>query len=300
MAKGSNEDTGEGTHLEQTSRALVFSPEATVIDPDTNRLTPEGANRRTFKYKGDLIASPKNRTKGSAVSCEYGGLHHSGPATSVLRPEGADPIATCDLHTKHHLTKIDPNTYSEPLDDHEAYKVERANKQDEGLFRTEDWVHQHVGNDFPWSQRKKETRGPGRPGKDKDESITESESAPLPPRAHIRAAHNAMAFAVENGTQAGPNFEAYLHHAIHTGGLTVPEAKTALIHGARSYEKQQGITSVVAPRPRTEILSALEETRGGSAAGDRDATFREAAGLMEDTGSSTARETKKYRGSTSE
>jgi hypothetical protein len=300
MVKSSNEDVGDGTSIQQTSRAKVFSPEATVVDSDTNSLVSEG-DRRSFSYKGSLIASPKNRTKGGAVSCEYGGLHHSGPATNVLRPEGADPIATCDMHTKHHLTKIDPNTYSEPLTDHESYKVERANKQDEGLFRTEDWVHKHVGNEFPWSQRKKDTRGPGRPNKDKDEAVLETQEVSSPSRAHVRAAHSAIAFAVEHGDHTGPSFDAYLHHAMNTGGLTVPEAKNALIHGVRSYEKQQGITSIVSPRPRTEIVSAVKETRDASLPGDaRDAAFREAAGLMEDTGASTARETKKYRGSTSE
>jgi hypothetical protein len=300
MVKSSNEDVGDGTSIQQTSRAKVFSPEATVVDSDTNSLVSEG-DRRSFSYKGNLIASPKNRTKDSPVSCEYGGLYHDGLASSVLRPENADPIATCPMHTKHHLTNVDPNTYVEPLTDHESYKVERANKQDEGLFRTESWVHKHVGNDFPWSQRKKETRGPGAAIKDKDEAVSEAETVAPPSRAHIRASHNAVAFAVEHGDHDGPSFDAYLHHAMNTGGLTVPEAKNALIHGVRSYEKQQGITSIVSPRPRTEIVSAVKETRDASLPGDaRDAAFREAAGLMEDTGASTARETKKYRGSTSE
>ena len=293
MAKVSLEDFGGGNH-EDGSRATVFSPEATVIDPETKQLKVEGADRRTFEYKGNLIASKNNRSKGKPVSCEYGGLHHSGHATHVLRPAGQDPIATCDMHTKHHLSKVDPSTYAEKLTDHAAYKVERANLQDEGLFRTENWVHQHVGGDFPITTRKKETRGPGAPTGSR-EGILESTDY-VPEKSHVRAAHNAVAFAVDNGDHTGPNFEAYLHHAMTIGGLTVPEAKNALIHGVRSYEKQQGIMSVV-PRTRNKVAEVADQAARDSGPTDqRDAIFRESAGMMEDIGTSTGRESKRSQG----
>jgi hypothetical protein len=293
MAKVSLEDLGDGNH-EDGSRAKVFSPEATVIDPDTNKLTVEGAGRRTFEYKGNLIASKNNRSKGSPVSCEYGGVHHSGYATTILRPAGQDPIATCDMHAKHHLSKVDPSTFSEKLTDHEDYKVERANLQDEGLFRTENWVHQHVGNDFPITTRNKETRGPGAPTGSR-EGILNSTTV-VPSKSHIRAAHNAVEFAVDNGDHTGPNFEAYLHHAMTIGGLTVPEAKSALIHGVRSYEKQQGIMSVV-PRTRNKVADVAAQAAADSGPTDqRDAIFRESAGMMEDIGTSTGRESKRSQG----
>jgi hypothetical protein len=294
MAKVSLEDLGDGNH-EDGSRATVFSPEATTLDPETNKLVPEGAGRRTFEYKGNLVASKNNKGKDSAVSCEYGGVHHSGYATHVLRPKGQDPIATCDMHTNHHLSKVDSSTYAEKLTDHESYRVERANLQDEGLFRTENWVHQQVGNEFPFTTRKKETRGPGAPTGSR-EGILDSTTI-VPPKHHIRAAHNAMEFAVDNGDHTGPNFEAYLHHAITVGGLTVPEAKNALIHGARSYEKQQGIMSVV-PRTRNKVAEVATQAAKDSGLTDqRDAIFRESAGMMEDTGTNLARDAKRFRGS---
>jgi len=290
MAKVSLEDLGDGNH-EDGSRATVFSPEATTLDPETNTLTAEAVGRRTFEYKGNLVASKNNRGKDSAVSCEYGGVHHSGYATTVLRPAGQDPIATCDMHAKHHLTKVDPSTYAEKLTDHETYRVERANLQDEGLFRTENWVNQQVGKDFPFTTRNKETRGPGAPTGSR-EGLIDSTTV-MPPKHHIRAAHNAMEFAVDNGDHTGPNFEAYLHHAMTIGGLTVPEAKNALIHGVRSYEKQQGIMSVV-PRTRNKVAEVADQAAKDSGPTDqRDAIFRESAGMMEDIGTSTGRESKR-------
>jgi hypothetical protein len=293
MAKVSSEDLGDGNH-EDGSRALVFSPEATTLDPETNTLTAEAVGRRTFEYKGNLVASKNNRGKDGPVSCEYGGVHHSGYATNVLRPAGQDPIATCDMHTKHHLTKVDPSTYSEKLTDHESYKVERANLQDEGLFRTENWVNQQVGKDFPFTTRNKETRGPGAPTGSR-EGLVDSTTI-VPPKHHIRAAHNAVEFAVDNGDHRGPNFEAYLHHAMTTGGLTAPEAKNALIHGVRSYEKQQGIMSVV-PRTRNKVAEvAAQASKDSGPTDQRDAIFKESAGMMEDIGTSTGRESKRSQG----
>jgi hypothetical protein len=118
----------------------------------------------------------------------------------------------------------------------------------------------------------------------------------MPPKHHIRAAHNAVEFAVDNGNHTGPNFEAYLHHAMETGGLTVPEAKNALIHGVRSYEKQQGIMSVV-PRTRNKVAEVAAQSAKDSGPTDqRDAIFRESAGMMEDIGTSTGRESKRSQG----
>jgi hypothetical protein len=115
-----------------------------------------------------------------------------------------------------------------------------------------------------------------------------------PPKHHIRAAHNAVEFAVDNGDHKGPNFEAYLHHAMTIGGLTVPEAKNALIHGVRSYEKQQGIMSVI-PRTRNKVAEVSAQVAKDSGPTDqRDAIFRESAGMMEDIGTMTGREAIRY------
>ena len=301
MANVSSEDFKDsGTHI-VGSRAKVFTPEASVVDQDTGELTVEGSDRRKFTYAGKLVASPNNRNADTPQKCQYGGVHHTGNATNVVRPSGQDPMAVCPLHLKVHLKNY-PHDFHETLNDHKAYKAEYADLKANGTFRTEKWIHSNVGSDAAWTTSKKSTKGPGRPLNELDDEGEKVQSipAPIPPKAHIRAAHNAMAHAVAEGGQNGPDFNAYLRHAIVLGGLSEPEAKAAAIHGAKSYERQQGITSIIAPQRNMEITDRVTDARRGGTSEDRDSTFREAAGLMEDTGTSTARETKKYRGSDSE